>query len=115
MASFLDARSRGGRWLVRMEDLDPPREVAGAAQQILDSLLAHGLDWDDEVLWQSQRHAAYMEAIESLLARGLAFRCDCSRAQLQGRVYRGHCRDRQLPEAQAQPQAQGWLRAAWSI
>jgi glutamyl-Q tRNA(Asp) synthetase len=85
-----------------MEDLDPPRETPGAAQQILDSLLAHGLRWDDDVLWQSQRHAAYADALESLLARGMAFRCDCTRARLraQGNVYHGHCRDRQLPEKQ---------------
>lgn len=81
-----------------MEDLDPPRESAGAAQQILDSLQAHGLQWDGEVLWQSQRHAAYAAAIDDLLARDLAFRCDCTRAQLQaaGGVYRGRCRERQL-------------------
>jgi glutamyl-Q tRNA(Asp) synthetase len=98
LASFLDARSQGGRWLLRMEDLDPPRESPGAARQILDSLAAHGLRWDGEVLWQSRRHAAYTEAFESLLTRGLAFRCNCTRAQIRagGNVYRGYCRDRKL-------------------
>jgi len=99
LASYLDIHSQGGRWLLRMEDLDPPREPAGAAEQILDSLSAHGLDWDGEVLWQSRRHSAYADAIADLLQRELAFRCDCSRAQLvaEGNVYRGHCRTRQLP------------------
>ena len=82
-----------------MEDLDPPRESPEAAGQILDSLLAHGLTWDDDVLWQSGRHDAYGAVVERLLARGEAFRCDCTRAQLknQGNVYHGRCRQRRLP------------------
>ncbi len=77
-----------------MEDLDPPREIAGSAQSILSSLQAHGLDWDGEVLWQSQRHDAYAAAIQKLFDTDYAFRCDCSRAQLatQGNVYPGRCR-----------------------
>jgi len=87
---------------MRMEDLDPPREQAGAAESLLHSLRAHGLEWDGDVLWQSQRHEAYDEVLQELLEQGLAFRCDCSRAQLreQGNVYRGHCRKRQLPADQ---------------
>jgi glutamyl-Q tRNA(Asp) synthetase len=94
LASFLDARHNSGSWVLRMEDLDPPREIPGSAQSILNSLQAHGLGWDGEVLWQSQRHEAYAVAIQKLLDTGYAFRCDCSRAQLatQGAVYPGHCR-----------------------
>ena len=55
VASFLDARAHGGRWLLRMEDLDPPREMAGAAGHILHTLAAFGLEWDGEVVYQSQR------------------------------------------------------------
>ncbi len=81
-----------------MEDLDPPREPAGAAEQILHSLKVHGLRWDGPVLWQSERHDAYEATIRQLLDKGLAFRCDCSRAsvQAQGGIYRGHCRNRNL-------------------
>ncbi|MCZ6831051.1 MAG: tRNA glutamyl-Q(34) synthetase GluQRS [Gammaproteobacteria bacterium] len=98
LASFLDARSNDGRWLLRMEDLDPPREQPGAADSILDSLRAHGLYWDGPVLWQSQRHAAYAAVVDQLLESGRAFRCDCSRQMLaqSGGVYRGHCRNRNL-------------------
>jgi glutamyl-Q tRNA(Asp) synthetase len=99
LASYLDARHHGGLWLMRMEDLDPPREPAGAAESILDSLRSHGLEWDGEVLWQGQRHAAYADTVNQLLERSLAFRCDCSRAMVQaaGNVYDGRCRNRQLP------------------
>ena len=62
LASFLDARKHQGTWLVRMEDLDPPREEMGAAARILDSLQQHGLHWDEDVVFQSQRHTAYAAA-----------------------------------------------------
>ena len=101
LASFLDARHQGGRWLLRMEDLDPPRQPAGASQAILDSLREHGLNWDGPVLWQSDRHAAYAAVVERLLAQGKAFRCDCSRQMLaaSGGIYSGRCRDRKLSAA----------------
>jgi glutamyl-Q tRNA(Asp) synthetase len=84
-----------------MEDLDPPREVAGAADSILASLQAHGLIWDGDVLWQSQRHQAYAATIQQMLTAGQAFRCDCSRTQLSagGGIYRGHCRHQPPPPA----------------
>lgn len=94
LASYLDARANNGQWLLRMEDLDPPREVAGAAQAILTSLQDHGLQWDGDVLWQSQRHDAYQQALNTLLDRGQAFYCTCSRRDItsdQG-IYNGHCR-----------------------
>jgi len=82
VASYLDARSAQGTWLVRMEDLDPPREEPGAADRILAGLRTHGLHWDGEVLWQSGRHAAYADALQDLEAQGMLFRCDCSRTLL---------------------------------
>jgi glutamyl-Q tRNA(Asp) synthetase len=98
LASFLDARHAGGRWLLRMEDLDPPREQPGAAEAIIQGLQDHGLHWDGDVVWQSQRHPAYAQAVQDLVGRGLAFACDCSRQQLAraGGVYQGRCRERQL-------------------
>ncbi|MEZ5572298.1 MAG: tRNA glutamyl-Q(34) synthetase GluQRS [Halioglobus sp.] len=96
VASFLDARHAGGQWLVRMEDLDPPREEPGAATDILNCLQYHGLQWDEEVLFQSSRGAAYAAALATLEAQGLLFRCDCSRAMLgSDGACRGNCRLRQ--------------------
>lgn len=82
LASFLDARAAGGRWLVRIEDLDPPREQPGAATAILRALEAHGLHWDGEVVYQSRRRALYEDALARLARDGHAFRCSLSRAQL---------------------------------
>ncbi|MFZ5723852.1 MAG: tRNA glutamyl-Q(34) synthetase GluQRS [Pseudomonadota bacterium] len=82
LASFLDARAAGGRWLVRIEDLDPPREQPGAAADILRSLEQHGLAWDGDVVFQSTRGELYAAALEQLAAGGHAFRCPLSRAQL---------------------------------
>ena len=96
LASYLDARHHRGLWLLRMEDLDPPREEAGAAARILASLEAHGLHWDGEVLWQSRRGDAYSAALAELERGHHLFRCDCSRQQLgPGGACRGHCRHRQ--------------------
>ena len=88
LASFLEARRHSGTWLVRMEDLDPPREQAGAADSILRSLEAHGLEWDEAILWQGQRHAAYREALATLSGRGILFECACTRASMGPG---GHC------------------------
>lgn len=93
LASFLDARAQQGLWLVRIEDIDPPREQAGASTDILNCLEAHGLLWDGPVLYQSQRHDLYREAAQNLVAQHRAFYCTCSRAQLMGQsVYPGLCR-----------------------
>ena len=82
VGSFLEARTRGGEWLVRIEDLDPPRCRPGAADGILHSLERIGLTWDGPVLYQSTRTAAYAEAFERLRAAGRLRPCRCSRAQL---------------------------------
>ena len=82
LASFLDARSRRGEWLVRIEDLDPPRERPGAADQILRTLDRLGLHWDGPVVRQSTRLPLYQEAVDLLERRDLLRRCRCSRAAL---------------------------------
>jgi glutamyl-Q tRNA(Asp) synthetase len=104
VASYLDARHNGGQWLVRMEDIDPPRERAGAAEAILNSLHRHGLDWDGDVLFQGTRSAAYDEALAQLQAAGLLFRCRCTRQQLgPDGCCGGRCDD--IEEAFAGPMA----------
>lgn len=95
LASYLDARAVGGRWLLRMEDLDPPREVPGAQDAILRTLETYGFEWDGELERQSERHAQYAAVTERLLSQGLAYACVCSRKQLEGYagVYPGFCRN----------------------
>ena len=90
--SWLLARRAGGEWLVRIEDLDPPREVAGAADAQLATLAGFGLVSDGPVLRQSDRHALYRAALDCLIEAGLAFPCSCSRSDLtaQGGIHR-HC------------------------
>lgn len=99
VASFLDARAHQGRWLLRMEDLDPAREPSGTDQTILQQLIDFGLDWDGEVLYQSSRLSAYTAVLDSLKARDLCYACDCSRQRIKelGSVYDGHCRSRGSP------------------
>lgn len=96
LGSYLQARARQGQWLVRIEDIDPPREVPGAAETILRQLEHYGLHWDGDVLWQSQRHDAYRERLAWLAEQGLSYNCTCTRARIQsvGGVYDGHCRTR---------------------
>jgi glutamyl-Q tRNA(Asp) synthetase len=91
-ASWLDARSLRGEWLLRMEDLDLPRNVPGAADAILQTLDECGLHWDGPVLWQNQRTEIYAEALERLRRQGAAFPCACSRRDLPDGVYPGTCR-----------------------
>lgn len=95
LASYLDARAVGGRWLLRMEDLDPPREVPGAQDAILRTLETYGFEWDGELERQSERHAQYAAVTAHLLSQGLAYACICSRKQLEGYagVYPGFCRN----------------------
>jgi len=95
LASYLDARSVGGRWLMRMEDLDPPREEPGAQAAILKALESYGFEWDGEVVRQSDRHDAYAEVLNRLFNQGLAYACTCSRKQLEPYhgIYPGFCRN----------------------
>ena len=94
-ASFLDARARGGRWLLRIEDLDRPREIPGAADGILRTLQAFGFEWDDEVVRQRDGMERYAAALQDLRARKLIFECSCSRLQLEDESrYPGTCRER---------------------
>ena len=107
LASWLDARAQGGRWLVRIEDLDAPRNVAGAAESILGQLARCGLHADEAPVRQSARTSRYEAALERLRLAGLAYSCGCSRRDLElaaapadverqrhgERVYPGTCRD----------------------
>lgn len=99
LASYADAKAHGGRWLVRMEDLDPPREMARAADDILRTLEAFGFEWDGEVVYQSRRYELYEEALGRLKKQRLVYPCYCSRKDWQaaarmgadGFVYNGRC------------------------
>lgn len=94
LASYVEARRHQGQWLIRIEDLDPLREPPEATGQILASLDAHGLVPDEPVRFQSRRHDAYHSAILALLEQGRAYRCVCSRKELQanGGRHPHHCR-----------------------
>jgi glutamyl-Q tRNA(Asp) synthetase len=98
-ASYLQARKQSGKWLLRIEDIDPPREQPGAGQQIVDTLEAYGFTWDGPVIWQSESRDAHHDAVQTLLAHGMAYRCGCSRRDLAdaprsalGIIYPGTCR-----------------------
>lgn len=103
VGSYLDARSCGGEWLLRMEDVDASRNVPGAAEDILRTLENFGFEWDGPVLWQSTRLEAYAELLESLKQSGLVYGCACSRREIADSalrvasdgalVYPGTCRD----------------------
>ncbi len=108
VGSYLQAKSQGGKWLVRVEDIDTSRTVPGAADDILRALDAFGFEWDGEVVYQSQREDFYRAALEQLAAQGATFPCACSRREIadssllgiEGPVYPGTCRDG-LPSARA--------------
>lgn len=94
VASCLNARARGGQWLVRVEDIDPPREVPGSAKRILRDLQRFGLRSDRPVAFQSRRRARHRAAVDQLLDAGLAFHCGCSRRDLPpSGTYPGTCRN----------------------
>ena len=100
VGSFLEARTHGGDWLVRMEDLDPPRVIPGAAEEILRTLEACGMKWDGPVALQSGRNDAYHAALHRLRQAGRVYPCACSRREIadsgvagtEGLVYPGTCR-----------------------
>ena len=93
LGSLLNVRRRGGRWFVRIDDLDTPRNAAGAADSILRDLDRFGMHWDGEVMHQSRRPDAYAEALGRLAHGGWTFACGCSRRDLVGGVYPGTCRE----------------------
>ncbi len=105
VASWCDARAAHGTWRVRIEDVDTPRTVPGAADEILRALEAFGLAWDGAIEWQSRRGALYEAALSRLRDAGATYRCRCSRKEiadsgllgLEGPVYPGTCRDLRLP------------------
>ena len=97
LASFLQARAHGGEWLVRIDDIDPPRARAGAADAILRNLERLGLEWSRSVFFQSHARAQHQAACQWLLDRELAFRCLCSRRQLVNQHCAGTCRARRIP------------------
>jgi glutamyl-Q tRNA(Asp) synthetase len=93
LGSYLQARAQRGQWLVRIEDIDPPREVAGAAGRILSALEHYGLHWDGQVIYQSQRSEAYRATLDWLQRQDLSYYCTCTRSRIQqiGGLYDGHC------------------------
>lgn len=99
--SYLDARAAAGQWLLRIEDIDAPRTVTGAAEGILATLERFGFEWDAEPVWQSARLEAYQAVFERLRAAGDLFPCACSRSEMAdsalardgSRIYPGTCRD----------------------
>ena len=101
VGSYLEAQLHGGHWYLRIEDLDPPREIPGAADAILRTLEKLGFCWDGPVVYQSQRLEAYAAAAAHLEKQGVAFPCACSRSEiadsgvigLEGPIYPGTCRD----------------------
>jgi len=98
LGSYLQAKSQHGIWQVRIDDIDPPREVSGSAQDILETLSAYGFQWDGNVVYQSKRHAAYELTLSTLIAQQLCYACSCTRKEIkqQGGFYLGNCRHKQL-------------------
>lgn len=100
LASYLEARQQQGEWLLRMEDLDTPRNMPGAADAILRSLEAFGFEWDGAVVYQSERHDLYAAALARLQEGGLVYPCGCTRKEIadsaihgiEGAIYPGTCR-----------------------
>jgi len=103
MASYLDARKNRGLWLLRIEDIDPPREVSGASESILHCLESFGFEWDGEVLYQSTRLAIYQDILDQLIKADLVYPCVCSRKNISqslprtgplGPIYPNTCKDK---------------------
>ncbi|MFM0732294.1 tRNA glutamyl-Q(34) synthetase GluQRS [Paraburkholderia sediminicola] len=96
LASWLDARAHGGAWLVRIEDIDGPRTVPGAAEEIRSTLERFGMHADEPPLWQSHRIARYQEALEQLKAAGLVYPCGCTRKEIADSLLYAHARNTTL-------------------
>ncbi|HIP75983.1 MAG TPA: tRNA glutamyl-Q(34) synthetase GluQRS [Psychromonas hadalis] len=97
LASYCQAKSKNGVWQVRIEDIDPPREVEGASEDILQTLQTYGLQWDGDVIYQSQQSDYYQHILGQLKTQQISYYCDCTRKQIkaQGGIYLGTCRDKQ--------------------
>jgi glutamyl-Q tRNA(Asp) synthetase len=91
VASYLQARARHGKWLVRMEDVDELRNIKGSSDDILRTLEAYGFQWDGEVIFQTQRKEAYAETLQKLINNNLVYRCTCSRRDLRAIAQQGKC------------------------
>jgi len=106
VASYLEARTHHGKWLVRMEDIDEFRNVANSDNDILRTLEAYGFEWDDKIIYQTHRKDAYAEALQQLIDKNLVYRCTCSRRDLKkiaqqgeyGIIYPGICADKNHSE-----------------
>jgi len=110
VASYCEAKSHQGKWLVRMEDLDKPREIPGAATTILHQLENFGFEWDGAILYQSQRSEAYAAALEQLKQNNLVYPCTCTRKEIadsstslgiEGLIYPGTCLRQPLKQQSA--------------
>jgi len=102
VASYLQSLAAGGEWLLRIEDIDPPRQAPGAAEQIIAAMVAHGFRWSGDILYQRHNLQRFEAAAGALLEQRLAFACTCSRKSIRenarhgpvGPIYPGTCRDR---------------------
>ncbi|MBB1385378.1 tRNA glutamyl-Q(34) synthetase GluQRS [Pseudoalteromonas sp. SG45-5] len=94
VGSYLDAKANKGKWLVRIEDIDTTRVIKNADTDILNTLQAYALYWDEPVVYQTQRLTLYQEIIDSLLKQQLVYGCNCTRKQIKalGGIYQGHCK-----------------------
>jgi glutamyl-Q tRNA(Asp) synthetase len=109
VGSYLDARHHDGEWLLRIEDIDPPREMPGATQSILQTLERYGMQWDGPVIYQSRRTPYYEHALETLHRGGAVYDCACTRREIAdsavageaGPVYPGTCRNGMPPGRKA--------------
>lgn len=107
MGSYLQAKSQGGDWLIRIDDIDPPREAEGASENILRTLEAYGFEWDEKERYQSHNHKRYGEAVAALISKKLAYPCSCSRASILNAtgqekgsaIYPGLCRNGPLTKS----------------
>jgi glutamyl-Q tRNA(Asp) synthetase len=101
LGSYLIARQNQGLWLMRIEDIDPPREMPGAADDILRTLESFGFEWDGQVMYQSRRSEHYLNALQSLRDKGLLYACDCSRKMVLERnqgIYDRYCLTRHIAD-----------------
>jgi len=106
-ASYLDCKANNGKFIVRIEDLDPPREVKGSDLQIIKTLECYGFEWDEPIVYQSQRFEHYEQALDTLQQQNLIYRCQCTRKHLRanaaqgplGTIYPNTCRHTNLTQA----------------